>query len=84
MTRTLIIAFAALVSTSAAGLANGYDSGRDLAERGAITPQVHGTTVKVAASDLLEPSDRRLAGATVQVSTKASVTDAPRYGNDLR
>jgi hypothetical protein len=84
MTRTLMIAFAALVSTTAAGFANGYDSGRDIAERGAISPQVFGTLINVAANDLLDPSDRRLSGATVQVSTKASMLKTPGYGNDRR
>lgn len=84
MTRTLIFAFAALVSTTAAGLANGYDSGRDIAERGAIMPQPFGTRIDVAANDLLDPSDRRLSGPTVQVSTKASMVKAPGYGNDRR
>jgi hypothetical protein len=84
MNRTIILALAALVSTTSAGLANGYDSGRDIAERGAITPQVFGIPAKVAAGELLDPSDRRLSGTIVQVSTKTSMQDTPRYGNDFR
>lgn len=84
MNRTIIIALTALVTSTAAGFANGYDSGRDIAERGEITPRVYGTQVSVSAADQLEQFDRRLAGTTVQVSTKTSTLDAPRYGNDLR